>query len=110
MCSRYVCVGRLHVFFAIISRSPWPPFAFVCVQYVFISGVREVLMNVDALKYSPMVKVFKLCFCVCGSVLSAQQTGCIGLHADRFVIPSNHLGQALTPFYLVMTLGQSQYS
>lgn len=41
---------------------------------------------------------------------SALQTGSIGLRADRFVIRSNHLGQASTPFYLVMTAGQSQYS
>lgn len=39
------------------------------------------------------------------------QLGCsIQLHVKWFVILSNHLGQALAPFYLYMTLGQSQYS
>lgn len=39
------------------------------------------------------------------------QLGCsIQLHVKWFVIQSNHLGQALAPFYLDMTLGQSQYS
>lgn len=39
------------------------------------------------------------------------QLGCsIQLHVEWFVILSNHLGQALAPFYLYMTLGQSQYS
>lgn len=69
-----------------------------------------------ALKYPPLANVLN-CVRVCGSCVevffvnwSARQTGCIGLRADRFVIQSNHLGQDLTPFYLVMTLGQSQYS
>lgn len=44
-----------------------------------------------------------------------QGAGCqldcsIQLHVKWFVILSNHLGQALAPFYLYMTLGQSQYS
>lgn len=34
----------------------------------------------------------------------------IGLRARWFVILSNRLGQDLTPFYLFMTVGQSQYS
>lgn len=34
----------------------------------------------------------------------------IQLHVKWFIILSNHLGQALAPFYLYMTLGQTQYS
>lgn len=49
--------------------------------------------------------------CGWGKQGAGCQLGCsIQLHVKWFVILSNHLGQALAPFYLYMTLGQSQYS
>lgn len=66
-------------------------------QYAFIPVSRAVH------EAPPMASVPCICVCVC-------LPPCIGLHADRFVIQSNHFGQGPTPFYLLVTPGQSQYS
>ena len=68
-------------------------------------------MPVHVLKYPPAFYFEPRVFtCVQEVFFACSRHACIGLHADRFVIRGNHLGRALTPFYLVMTVGQSQYS
>lgn len=71
-------------------------FATVCVHSSVTSCARG---TVDG-KRAMHLRV-RVCVCV---------PPCIGLHADRFVIRSNHFGQGPTPFYLLVTPGQSQYS
>lgn len=109
----HVCMCGLGVFLqSLVDEKTPPPHLLVCTVPIHSSVVRcawdthvHACFNIST--WSKHVKIESVCVC---SLWSALQIGCIGLRADRFVIWSHHSGKAPTPFYLVMTLGQSQYS
>lgn len=104
MCSLYPGLTLCLFVYMSISMSPGVlgPHVHACCS---ISTPRQ---SVPALYLRPFF--FKACACVFSVSWGARQTCWIRLHAEWFVILSNHLGQGLTPFYLFTTVGQSQYS